>query len=120
MLSKSESLFSLIKQKWYNADEQNSRCLCNNLDLGNTYYLCATNYDLSLLHIVLVRVLQRNRANRVCMCVHKYVYLYLYMRGREGDYSDFKELTHMTMESQQVQNLMVETGKLETQERLGF
>lgn len=54
------------------------------------------------------------------MCVHKYVYLYLYMRGREGDYSDFKELTHMTMESQQVQNLMVETGKLETQERLGF
>jgi len=39
------------------------------------------------LHIVLVRVLQRNRANRMCMCVRKYVYLYLYIwgRGRESN-----------------------------------
>ena len=50
---------------------------------------------------MLVRVLQRNRTNR--MCIYRQIY--------------FKELAHEVVEPWQVQNLMGEAGRLETQEK---
>lgn len=42
----------------------------SNLDLWNTFHLCTTNYTLSLLKVMLVRVLQKKRTNRMCVIIY--------------------------------------------------
>ena len=83
---------------------------------GNIYYSCATNYTLQLLYHQSRQLLQvvlgfsKETESIVCVCVCVCVSKTVYS----------KELAHMIVEAQQVQNMMMDTGNLETQERVAF
>ena len=82
--------------------------------------------------LVLVRLLQRTRVNRMCVCVcvcvctrahtrmHESIYLPIHVYLYDCGEICFKELTYMIMEAQQVQNMQGRLADWRSMEKLWF